>query len=89
MTQAWQIDDCGLPAQSSPGPFVLTATGSMTAALLLAFTSTFGVASAVQLPAYQAFVPGVMPKALGDAAASLTSRVSPDCERGYGPSATR
>jgi len=63
---------------------VLTAIGSMTPALLLAFTFALGVASAVQLPAYQAFVPGVVPKALIADAASLSS-IGINVARAIGP----
>ncbi|MFB2581297.1 MFS transporter [Herbiconiux sp. P15] len=63
---------------------VLTATGSMTPSLLLAFTFALGVASAVQLPAYQAFVPGVVPKPLIGSAASLTS-IGVNVARAIGP----
>ncbi len=63
---------------------VLTATGSMTPALLLAFTFALGVASAIQLPAYQAFVPGVVPKALITDAASLSS-IGINVARAIGP----
>ncbi|SDZ26778.1 MFS transporter [Herbiconiux ginsengi] len=63
---------------------VLTATGSMTPALLLAFTFALGVASAIQLPAYQAFVPGVVPKALIADAASLSS-IGVNVARAIGP----
>jgi MFS family permease len=63
---------------------VLTATGAMTPTLLLAFTFALGVASAIQLPAYQAFVPGVVPKPLIGEAASLSS-IGVNVARAIGP----
>jgi MFS family permease len=63
---------------------VLTAVGAMTPALLLAFTFALGVASAIQLPAYQAFVPGVVPKPLVGEAASLSS-IGVNVARAIGP----
>jgi MFS family permease len=63
---------------------VLTAIGAMTPALLLAFTFALGIASAVQLPAYQAFVPGVVPKPLIGDAASLSS-IGVNVARAIGP----
>ena len=66
------------------GLAVLTATGAMTPTLLLAFTFALGVASAIQLPAYQAFVPGVVPKPLVGQAASLSS-IGVNVARAIGP----
>ncbi|KQM61016.1 MFS transporter [Agreia sp. Leaf210] len=66
------------------GLAVLTAVGAMTPTLLLAFTFALGVASAVQLPAYQAFVPGVVPKPLVGDAASLSS-IGVNVARAIGP----
>ncbi|KQP56913.1 MFS transporter [Agreia sp. Leaf283] len=66
------------------GLAVLTATGAMTPTLLLAFTFALGVASAIQLPAYQAFVPGVVPKPLVGEAASLSS-IGVNVARAIGP----
>ncbi|SMQ73761.1 MFS transporter [Agreia sp. VKM Ac-1783] len=66
------------------GLAVLTAIGAMTPTLLLAFTFALGVASAVQLPAYQAFVPGVVPKPLIGDAASLSS-IGVNVARAIGP----
>lgn len=63
---------------------VLTAVGAMTPVLLLALTFALGVASAVQLPAYQAFVPGVVPSALIADAASLSS-IGVNVARAIGP----
>jgi MFS family permease len=63
---------------------VLTAVGAMTPTLLLAFTFALGVASAIQLPAYQAFVPGVVPKPLVGEAASLSS-IGVNVARAIGP----
>jgi len=66
------------------GLAVLTAAGVMTPTLLLAFTFALGVASAIQLPAYQAFVPGVVPKPLVGEAASLSS-IGVNVARAIGP----
>ncbi|KQO11665.1 hypothetical protein ASF06_03260 [Agreia sp. Leaf244] len=66
------------------GLAVLTAAGAMTPALLLAFTFALGVASAIQLPAYQAFVPGVVPRPLVGEAASLSS-IGVNVARAIGP----
>jgi len=66
------------------GLAVLTAAGAMTPTLLLAFTFALGVASAIQLPAYQAFVPGVVPKPLVGEAASLSS-IGVNVARAIGP----
>ncbi|UDF12262.1 MFS transporter [Antiquaquibacter oligotrophicus] len=63
---------------------VLTATGAMTPALLLGLTFLLGAASAVQLPAYQAIVPDIVPRALIPQAASLSS-ISVNIARALGP----
>lgn len=63
---------------------ILTAVGSMTPSLLLLFTFLLGVASAVQLPAYQAIVPEVVPSKLVTDAASLSS-VGVNVARAIGP----
>lgn len=52
---------------------VLTATGQMTPALLLTVTFLLGTASALQLPAYQALVPEIVPRAMITDAAALSS----------------
>ena len=66
------------------GLAILTATGVMTPLLLLAFTFALGIASAVQLPAYQAFVPSVVPRPLIADAASLSS-IGVNVARAIGP----
>lgn len=66
------------------GLAVLTATGVMTPPLLLAFTFALGIASAVQLPAYQAFIPSVVPRSLIGDAASLSS-IGVNVARAIGP----
>ncbi len=63
---------------------VLTALGSMTPALLLVLTFALGVASAVQLPAYQAIVPEVVPAPLIANAAALSS-IGVNVARAVGP----
>lgn len=63
---------------------VLTATGAMTPALLLSLTFLLGAASAVQLPAYQAIVPDIVPRDLIRSAASLSS-ISVNLARAIGP----
>ena len=63
---------------------VLTATGAMTPALLLSLTFLLGAASAVQLPAYQAIVPDIVPRELIRSAASLSS-ISVNLARAIGP----
>ena len=62
----------------------LTATGAMTPTLLLCFTFALGVASAIQLPAYQAIVPGIVPTPLIASAASLSS-IGVNVARAIGP----
>ncbi|WIB78144.1 MFS transporter [Curtobacterium sp. MCPF17_002] len=63
---------------------VLTATGSMTPALLLTVTFLLGAASALQLPAYQALVPELVPRAAITDAAALSS-VGVNVARAIGP----
>lgn len=63
---------------------VLTVTEAMTPALLLALTFLLGAASAVQLPAYQAIVPDVVPRELIPSAAGLSS-ISVNLARAIGP----
>jgi MFS family permease len=63
---------------------VLTATGSMTPALLLTVTFLLGTASALQLPAYQALVPELVPRAAITDAAALSS-VGINVARAIGP----
>ena len=63
---------------------VLTATGSMTPALLLTVTFLLGSASALQLPAYQALVPEIVPRAAITDAAALSS-VGVNVARAIGP----
>jgi MFS family permease len=62
----------------------LTASGAMTPALLLVVTFLLGAASALQLPAYQALVPEIVPRdAITDAAA--LSSVGVNLARAVGP----
>ena len=63
---------------------VLTATGQMTPALLLTVTFLLGTASALQLPAYQALVPEIVPRAMITDAAALSS-VGVNVARAIGP----
>ncbi|WP_166404834.1 MFS transporter [Labedella endophytica] len=63
---------------------VLTASGLMTPVLLLALTFVLGTASALQLPAYQAIVPEIVPRALIADAASLSS-IAVNIARAIGP----
>ncbi|WP_144710215.1 MFS transporter [Curtobacterium pusillum] len=63
---------------------VLTATGSMTPALLLTVTFLLGSASALQLPAYQALVPEIVPRSAISDAAALSS-VGVNVARAVGP----
>ena len=63
---------------------VLTATGDMTPALLLTVTFLLGTASALQLPAYQALVPEIVPRAAITDAAALSS-VGVNVARAIGP----
>lgn len=63
---------------------LLTAVGLMTPPLLLALTFSLGVASAIQLPAYQAIVPEIVPaRLIGDAAA--LSSIGVNVARAIGP----
>ena len=50
---------------------VLTATGQMTPPLLLGFTFVLGAAGAIELPAYQALIPELVPRPQLAAAAAL------------------
>jgi MFS family permease len=62
----------------------LTVAGAMTPALLLVVTFLLGAASALQLPAYQALVPEIVPRtSIGDAAA--LSSVGVNLARAVGP----
>ncbi|NQX36962.1 MFS transporter [Herbiconiux sp. VKM Ac-2851] len=63
---------------------LLTAAGAMTPVLLLALTFALGTASAVQLPAYQAIVPEIVPTKLIANAASLSS-IGVNVARAIGP----
>ncbi|MCS5716272.1 MFS transporter [Herbiconiux sp. CPCC 205716] len=63
---------------------LLTAAGAMTPVLLLALTFALGTASAVQLPAYQAIVPEIVPTRLIANAASLSS-IGVNVARAIGP----
>lgn len=63
---------------------VLTALGEMTPALLLVMTFLIGAASAIQLPAYQALVPEIVPRAMIRDAAGLSS-VGVNIARAIGP----
>ncbi|MBT2502759.1 MFS transporter [Curtobacterium sp. ISL-83] len=63
---------------------VLTATGAMTPALLLTVTFLLGAASALQLPAYQALVPEIVPRAAITDASALSS-VGVNIARAIGP----
>lgn len=63
---------------------LLTAIGEMTPALLLLLTFLVGTAAAVQLPAYQALVPEIVPRAMIRDAASLSS-VGVNIARAIGP----
>jgi len=62
----------------------VTAVGLMTPSLLLALTFGLGIASAVQLPAYQAIVPEIVPTRLIADAASLSS-IGVNVARAIGP----
>jgi MFS family permease len=76
-TQAFQVAVGALLA-------VVTFTGHMTATLLLAFTFLLGCGAAAQLPAYQAFVPDLVPRVeLGQAAA--LSSIGVNLARAVGP----
>lgn len=63
---------------------VLTAADLMTPALLLSLTFALGAATAVQLPAYQAIVPEIVPTPLIANAASLSS-IGVNVARAIGP----
>ena len=63
---------------------LLTAAGAMNPVLLLALTFALGTASAVQLPAYQAIVPEIVPTKLIANAASLSS-IGVNVARAIGP----
>jgi MFS family permease len=63
---------------------LVTALGLMTPSLLLALTFGLGVAAAVQLPAYQAIVPEIVPTRLIADAASLSS-IGVNVARAIGP----
>jgi MFS family permease len=63
---------------------VLTALGDMNPALLLAFTFLLGAGAAIQLPAYQAIVPDVVPRAVIPQAAALSS-IGINIARSIGP----
>lgn len=62
----------------------LTLTGRMNPGLLLAFTFILGAGAAVQLPAYQAFIPALVPRTQLGAAASLSS-LGVNLARAVGP----
>lgn len=62
----------------------LTWAGAMTPALLLAFTFVLGAGAAVQLPAYQAVVPDVVPRPMIADAAVLSS-IGVNVARAIGP----
>lgn len=63
---------------------VLTALGEMTPALLLVMTFLIGAASAIQLPAYQALVPEIVPRSMIRDAAGLSS-IGVNIARAIGP----
>lgn len=63
---------------------VLTLTGHLSSGLLLGFTFVLGAGAAVQLPAYQAFIPALVPRAELGAAASLSS-LGVNLARAVGP----
>lgn len=63
---------------------ILTAAGLMPPALLLTFTFLLGAASAVQLPAYQALVPELVPREQLPNAAALSS-IGVNVARAIGP----
>lgn len=64
----------------------LTIAGTMTPALLLVLTFLLGACSAVQLPAYQAIVPDIVPRPLISDAAVLSS-IGVNVARAIGPAA--
>ena len=63
---------------------VLTALGDMNPALLLVFTFLLGAGAAIQLPAYQALVPDIVPRAVIPQAAALSS-IGINIARSIGP----
>lgn len=63
---------------------VLTSAGAMTPPLLLTLTFLIGAASALQLPAYQALVPEIVPAPLISNAAALSS-IGVNIARALGP----
>ena len=63
---------------------VVTWTGGMTPALLLAFTFLLGAGSAVQGPAYQALIPEIVPREIIPSAAALSS-IGVNVARSIGP----
>lgn len=63
---------------------VLTAADAMTPTLLLALTFVLGAGSALQLPAYQALVPEIVPRELITNAAALSS-IGVNVARAVGP----
>jgi MFS family permease len=63
---------------------LLTATGAMTPPLLLTMTFLIGAAAALQLPAYQALVPEIVPRPMIRDAAALSS-ISVNVARAIGP----
>ncbi|MFG6401128.1 MFS transporter [Microbacterium sp. P04] len=65
---------------------VLTIAGQTTPVLLLTLTFLLGIASAAQLPAYQAIVPDVVPRKMIRQAASLSS-INVNVARAIGPAA--
>jgi MFS family permease len=65
---------------------VLTAVGAVTPPLLLAMTFLIGAAAALQLPAYQALVPEIVPGPMIRDAAALSS-ISVNVARAIGPAA--
>ncbi|MGX5679819.1 MFS transporter [Schumannella luteola] len=62
----------------------LTAWGQISPALLLLFTFLLGAGAAVQLPAYQALVPDIVPRPLIPSAAALSS-IGINIARSIGP----
>jgi MFS family permease len=62
----------------------VTVPGHMTPALLLAFTFLLGCGAAAQLPAFQAYVPDLVPRPELGQAASLSS-ISVNLARAMGP----
>lgn len=63
---------------------ILTVLGDMNPALLLAITFVLGAGAAVQLPAYQALVPDIVPRAMIPQAAALSS-IGINIARSIGP----